>query len=87
MQVKRTSIKAWMGKNFGRIPLLTAELAALEKSMYNLVITLAPSFLIASSSLLQVRKTITISKMSSKFGLIRSQTAELAALEHLQKFP
>ena len=30
MQVTRTTIKAWMSSNFSRIPLLTAELAALE---------------------------------------------------------
>ena len=44
LQVTRTTIKAWMSSNFGRIPLLTSEIAALEglkKTTYNLVITLA----------------------------------------------
>ena len=52
----RTTIKAWMSLNFGKIPLLTSELAALERQknlMNNVVTTLAPSFLIGSSSFLQ----------------------------------
>ena len=56
-----------------------------EKSMYNLVSTLAPLFLIGSSLFLQVRRTTIISRTSSKFGLIRPRTAELASLEHLKK--
>ena len=42
-------MKAWMSSNFGRIPPLTSELAALKrlkKKTYNFVSTLAPSFLI-----------------------------------------
>ena len=31
LQVTRSTIKAWMGLNFGKIPLLTLELAALER--------------------------------------------------------
>ena len=31
LQITRTIIKAWMGLNFGKIPLLTSELAALER--------------------------------------------------------
>ena len=31
LQVTRSTIKAWMGLNFGNIPLLTSELAALER--------------------------------------------------------
>ena len=49
-------MKAWMSLHFGRIPPLTLESAALErlkKRTYNLVSTLAPSFLIGSSSFLQ----------------------------------
>ena len=53
--------------------------------MYNLVSTLAPLFLIGSSSFLQVRKTTIISRMCLKFGPIRLRTAELAALERLEK--
>ena len=51
LQVTRSAIKAWMRLNFGKIPSLTSELAALErlkKSMDNVVATLAPSFLIGS---------------------------------------
>ena len=53
----RTTIKAWVSLNFGKIPLLTSELAALErqkKIMNNVVTTLAPSFLIGSFSFLKV---------------------------------
>ena len=31
LKVTRSAIKAWMGLNFGKIPLLTSELAALER--------------------------------------------------------
>ena len=57
------------------------------KTTYNLVSTLASSFLIGSSLFLQVWRTRTtiISQMSSKFGRIRPQTVELAALERLKK--
>ena len=54
-----------------------------EKSMYNLVSTLAPSFLIGSSSFLQIRRTTIISRTSLNFGTIQPRTAELAVLEHL----
>ena len=30
LQVTRSAMKAWMGLNFGKIPSLTSELAALE---------------------------------------------------------
>ena len=43
--------------------------------------TLAPLFLIGSSSFLQVRRTTIKSWTSSKFDLIGPWTAELAALE------
>ena len=49
--------------------------------------TLAPSFLIESSSYLQVTRTTVIYRTSSNFGEIRPRTAELAALERLRKFP
>ena len=42
------------------------------------------SFLIGSSSFLQVWRTTIISLKSSKYGRIRPGTAELAALEHLK---
>ena len=46
--------------------------------------TLAPSFLIGSSSYLQVTRTSITSGTSSKIGKIGPRTAELAALERLE---
>ena len=46
--------------------------------------TLAPSFLIGSSSYLQVTRTTIISRTSSNLDQIRPRTAELAALECLE---
>ena len=43
---------------------------AAEKLMYNVVNTLAPSFLNGSSSFLQVTRTTIKYRMSSKFGQI-----------------
>ena len=60
---------------------------ASEKLTYNFVNTLAPLFLIGSSSYLQVTRTFITSRTSSKFGQIRPRTAELAALERLEKSP
>ena len=83
-------MKAWMSSNFGQIPPPTPELSALvhlKKMMYNVVYTLAPSFLIGSSSFLQVTRTIINSWTSSKFDQIRPWTAELDALERLEKSP
>ena len=83
-------MKAWMSSNFGQIPLLTPELSALcasEILMYNVMTTLAPSFLIGSSSYWQVMRTSIRSRTSSKFGQIGPRTAELAALERLEKKP
>ena len=90
LQVTRTIIKGWMSSNLGIIPPLTSELAALKrlkKTSYNLVSTLAPSFLIGSSSYLQVGRTSIISRRSLNFSQIRPRTAELAALERLKKTP
>ena len=58
-----------------------------EKLLYNVVSTLAPPFLIGSSSYLQVTRTSITSRWSSKFGQIGPRTAELAALERLEKSP
>ena len=58
-----------------------------ENLMYNVVNTLAPLFLIGSSSFLQVRRTTIKSWTGSKFGQIGPWTAELAALERLEKSP
>ena len=49
--------------------------------------TLAPSFLIESSSYLQVMRTTIISRTSSNLGQIGPRTVELAALERLEKSP
>ena len=52
-------MKAWMSSNFGQIPPPTQVICPCtsEKFMYNVVNTLAPLFLIGSSSFLQVRRT------------------------------
>ena len=60
---------------------------ASEKLIYNVVNTLAPLFLIGSSSYLQVTRTSITSQTSSKFDQIGPRTAELAALERLEKYP
>ena len=61
---------------------------ASEKLMYDIVVsTLAPLFLIGSSSYLQVMRTSITSRTSSKFDQIGPRTAELAALERLKKIP
>ena len=49
--------------------------------------TLAPSFLIGSSSFFAGNKDNLKNWMSSKFGQIGLRTAELAALDHLEKSP
>ena len=61
--------------------------SASEKLLYNVVTTVAPSFLIGFSSYLQVTRTSITSWTSSTFGQIGPRTAELAALEVLEKFP
>ena len=55
--------------------------------MNNVVTTLAPSFLIGSSSFLQATSEPIISQMGSKFSRIRPGTYELPALERLEKSP
>ena len=60
---------------------------ASEKLTYNVVNTLVPLFLIRSSSYLQVTRTSITSRTSSKLGQIGPRTAELAALERLEKSP
>ena len=66
---KTRDIRPWASKNL----------------MYYVVSTLAPSFLIGSSSYLQVMRTSIISRTSFKFGQIGLRTVELAVLEHLEK--
>ena len=60
---------------------------ASERLMYNVVNTLAPTFSIGSSSLLQVTRTTIKTRTNTKFYQIRPWTAELAALESLEKSP
>ena len=55
--------------------------------MNNVVTTLAPSFLIGSSSFLQATSKSIISRMGSKFSRIQPGTYELPALEHLKISP
>ena len=90
LQITRTIIQYPMGSKFSKIRLRTTELAAierLEKSKYNDVTTLAPLFLIGSSSFLQVTRTAIKSWMGLKFGQIILGTVEFAALEHQEKSP
>ena len=60
---------------------------ASEKLTYNVVKTLAPLFLIGSSSYLQVTRAFITSRTSLKFGQIGPRTAELASLERLEISP
>ena len=93
LQGTRTSIISRTSLNFSQIRLRTAELAALQRLENshrlimgeNLVSTLAPSFLIGSSSFLQVMRTTLKAWMSSNFGRIPSLTSEFATLERLIK--
>ena len=55
--------------------------------MENLVSTLAPQFLIGSSSFLQVTSKTIKSHTGSKFSKIQPGTVDLAALVHLEKSP
>ena len=57
---------------------------ASEKIINNVVTTLAPSFLIGSSSFLQATRTSIKSQMGSKYGQIGLWTMELAARERLE---
>ena len=60
---------------------------ASEKLMNYVVTTLAPSFLIGSSSFLQATRNPIISQMGLKFSRIRPRTYELPVLECLEKSP
>ena len=53
----------------------------------NIVTTLASSFLIGSSLVLQVTRTIIKSRLGSQFAKIRVGTEELVAPERLKKSP
>ena len=82
-------MKAWISSNFSRPDTTTDSRVicpyAPERLRYNVVNTLAPSFLIGSSSFLQVTRTTIKSRIGLKFDQIRPCIAELAALDHLEK--
>ena len=59
----------------------------LSDSLLLLNLSRTQPFLVGSSSYLQVTRTSITSRKSSKFGQIRPRTAELAALERLEKSP
>ena len=75
-----------MSLNFGQIRTLTTELSAhegLNKSTYNVVVTIGPSVLIESSSFLQVTRTCIKAWMSPNFGKTPPLTTGLATLGRL----
>ena len=68
-----TTIKAYLSLNLGRIPPLTSELVALEglkKTSYNLVSTLAPSFLFGQWIFILVMTCWLSGERSLPFGLL-----------------
>ena len=82
----RTYIKAYTSLNFGQIPPLTTELAALgrlkNRCHHVISVDIDPIF-----SNLLVTRTCIILWMSSNFGQIGPPTTELAALERLTNTP
>ena len=69
----RTTIKAYLSLNLGRIRPLTSELVALEglkKTSYNLVSTLAPSFLFGQWIFFLVMTCWLSGERSLPFGLL-----------------
>ena len=85
-------MKSHRSLKFGQNRLLTAELAALERlkkspQIYNgrnVVATLVPSFLICSSSDLQVMRSSITAGMCLNIGQVRALTAVLAILVFLK---
>ena len=81
-----------MSSKFGQIRPWTAVLAALERlkkspktyNGRNVMTTLAPSYLIGTSSFLQETGTCIKALMSSNFNQIRPLTTELPALKRLK---
>ena len=78
--------KPALGFGPGRIRTLVSK-ATDSSHGENGVATFSRLFLIGSFSYLQVTMTYTRAWMSSKFGQIRLQTTELAALERQKKSP
>ena len=83
----RTCIKAWMSLNFGQIPLLTWELAAVERlknrccHFFSVAIDKIHFKFVDNEDIHNIYRT------SSNFGQIGPPTAELAALERLRNTP
>ena len=82
----RPYIKTYMSLNFGQIPPLTTELAALERLKnrchHVISVDIDPIFF-----KLAVTRTCLILWMSSNFGQIGPPTTELAGLVHLRNTP
>ena len=89
LQITRTTIKARMSLNSGKIPSLTSELAALERPKINeLCCDHSSSFIFDWIYFnLQATSKPIISWMCSKFNRIRPGAYELPALERLEKSP
>ena len=79
----RTCTKAWMSSNFGQIPLLYTNLAALEHLKID-VATFSPLLLIRSIFKLDVTGTCIVPRTSSNFYQIGLQTSDISALECLK---
>ena len=81
----RTYIKAYMSLDFGQVPPLTTELAALERLKHRchhvISVDIDPIFFILAGN----KDMHNI--MSSNFGQIGPPTTELAALERLRNTP
>ena len=81
LQATRTAIRSRMSSKFSEFRPWTAELPALECLENGCVVnTLAPTFLIGSSSFFHVKRTVMRSRMRSKFGKIQPWSGELTAL-------
>ena len=79
--------KAVLGFGANRTLVSMATVLPLGYNAENDIIAFSRLFLIGSFSYMQVTMTYIRIWMSSKFGWIRPQTTELAALEHLKKNP
>ena len=87
LQVTRTYMKAWMSSNFKQIPPPTPELSAPPLRVWKIVVnTLAPAFLIGSSSFFQVMRTTNKSGQSLNFGQIGPRDAELQPLIYVRNW-
>ena len=81
-------MKAWMSSNFDQIPPPTPELTAHACLRIDvLCFKHSSAFIFDRIFFLQVSRTTIKSRMRSKVDQIRPWTAELAALERLEKSP